>query len=282
MIKVLFLSLLLALKPAPIPAGSSKVEVEANGHRIELYTYKPKGYTDGPLIVVFHGMLRNADEYRDQARGMGDRFGALIVAPRIDAKRFPNEAYQQGGLFRDGKAQPRERWTWSLVPKIVAEVRRREGRPDMPLYLIGHSAGGQFLSRLAAFVPTGARRIVVANPSSHLFPTRDLPFHYGFGKVPEELSNDEALKRYLAQPVTIYLGTADRLNEYLDRSSTARKQGANRYERGQNAFEKARKLAQEKGWKFGWRLVEAPKVGHDAKAMFDNQKVAEALFGKKR
>jgi poly(3-hydroxybutyrate) depolymerase len=264
--------------PAPLPAGAGKIEVETGGHKLEVFAYKPKDYKDGPLIVVFHGMLRNADTYRDNGRGMGDRFGALIVAPLFDTRRFPNESYQLGGLLRRGEVQPAEQWTGKLVPKIVDEVRRREGRPDMPYYLIGHSAGGQFLSRIVGSVSTGAQRIVAANPGSHLFPTRDMPFPYGFGKLPPELSDDAALKRYLAQPLTIYVGTADTGSQNLPQGETAMKQGATRYERGKNCFQIAQELARTKGWEFNWRLVEAPDISHDAKAMFDHKNCAEALF----
>ena len=46
---------------------------------------------------------------------------------------------------------------------------------------IGHSGGGQFLIRLAAFNPHEAERIVVANAGTQVFPTRDLNFPFGFG-----------------------------------------------------------------------------------------------------
>jgi hypothetical protein len=150
----------------------------------------------------------------------------------------------------------------------------------MPYYLIGHSAGGQFLARLAGFVEGDARRIVLANPGSHLFPTRELPFPYGFGGLPGRLGGDAALKRYLAQPVTIYLGTADTGSENLPQNENAKKQGKTRYERGRKCFEAAQELAKAKGWACNWRLVEAPKVAHDNKAMFDHENCARALFGK--
>src|SRR5436190_13903068 len=190
MLSQLTLSLVLVLAtqtPAPIPEGAGKSSIDVAGQSLNLYTYKPKSYKNGPLIVVFHGMLRNADTYRDNAIGLGDRHAALIVAPEFDQKRFPNEAYQSGGLFKKGQLQPNEQWTWSLVPKLVDEIRKREGKPKMPYYLIGHSAGGQFLCRLTGFVPTTAERIVVANPGGHLFPSEDYPFPFGFGKLPKEI-----------------------------------------------------------------------------------------------
>jgi dienelactone hydrolase len=266
-----------------IPIGSAKQEVEIGATRLELFTYKPKNYKNGPLLLVFHGVNRNADSYRDSAKALADRCGGLVVAPLFDAKRFPTQLYQQGGLLtKDGTATPKEKWTWQFAPKLADKVRRLEGRPDMPYYFLGHSGGGQFLVRLAGFVPTDAQRIVAANPGSHLFPSPDFAFPYGFGKLPDELKTDAVLKRYLAQPLTIYLGTADTMKDKnLDESDLAKKQGAFRYERGQNAFRAAEQLAKQKSWPFNWRLVEAKDIGHNAKGMFADPQCEVALFGKK-
>lgn len=264
-----------------IPAGAGRLELAVGPRRtpVEVFTYKPAAYRDGPLILVFHGMLRNADEYRDHARPMAERLGALIAAPRFDRSRFPNESYQQGGIRSRGEPAPREEWTFSRIPEIAADLREREQRPEMPYYLIGHSAGGQFVERLAGFLDTGAARIVAANPGTHLVPTRDQAFPYGFGGLPLELSDDQALRRYLAQPLTIYLGTADTLvDESLTVSPEANAQGAVRLERGRRTFEYARRLAAERGWAFHWRLVEADGINHDHELMFKDTQVAAALF----
>jgi poly(3-hydroxybutyrate) depolymerase len=265
-----------------IPTGSAKQEVDVGNARLEVFTYKPRDYKKGPLLVVIHGLTRNAESYRNSAIELAEGIGALVVAPRLDAERFPTTLFQRGGLLTpEGKVAPRKQWTWQVVPKLVEAVRRQEGRPDMPYYLLGHSGGGQFLVRLAGFLPTEARRIVAANPGSHLFPTRDLPYPYGFGELPKELSDDQALKHYLAQPLTLYLGTADtQKTENLDMSETANKQGPTRYQRGLNAFRAAEQLAKRNGWEFRWRLVEAAGVGHSAKKMFDNPQCARALADK--
>src|SRR5258708_6189319 len=114
------------------PTGADTIEIEVGAGRtpIEVFTYKPESYRDGPLILVFHGVLRNADEYRDHSKSLGDRLGALIAAPRFDKERFSNESYQQGGIRRQGTPVPRDEWTFSRIPEIAAEIRKRERRPD--------------------------------------------------------------------------------------------------------------------------------------------------------
>lgn len=272
------------LRAEPVPAGPGKLTMPNGSEPIEVFTYKPPSYKGGPLVVVCHGVQRNAEDYRNFAITMAERFGVLVVAPLFDNERFPSARYQRGGLVgKDGKAQTREQWTYSVIPKVVAHVRGLEGKADLPYYLIGHSAGGQFLVRMAAFLPEGPVRIIAANAGSHLFPTRDQDFGYGFGGLPPELSSDDVLKRYLAAPLTLYQGTGDiLLSNNFDQSPAGMKQGPNRLARGRAAFEFAQKLAQERGWAFNWRKVETPDIGHQAAFMFAAKEVEDALFGPKK
>ena len=264
-----------------IPAGKARLELDFDGVKIECFTYQPAGWNGERMILVHHGVLRNASEYRDDSIVLGDRFGALIVAPRFDAERFPSRKYQRGGILNeDGSAaEPAER-TYAFVPRIAAAIRALAARPAMKYWIIGHSAGGQFAMRMSAFQDTGAERIVAANPGTDLFPTRDMDFGYGFGKLPASLSSDACLKRYLAAPLTLYLGTADdHPDEDLDVSAEGLKQGAGRLQRGRTAFALGEKLALEKGWPFAWKLVEAPGIEHDHTKMFAHAQCEIALFG---
>jgi poly(3-hydroxybutyrate) depolymerase len=264
-----------------IPLGRAKLEIMVSGTRLEVFTYKPAKYANGPLLLVFHGMLRNADVYRDHAIAMADRFGAMVAAPRFDMERFPDDRYQLGGLLTTKKTiAPKAEWTWSLIPALAAELRTREGNPKLPYYLLGHSAGGQFLARMAAFADTGAERLVVANPGTHLFPVRTAAYPYGFGGLPDELSDDSAHRRYVAQPLTFYLGTKDVVqDDNFPRGKEEDRQGDSRFVRGKNAFAAGKELAASKGWYFNWRLVEADGVGHDHEKMFDHPACKDALFG---
>jgi dienelactone hydrolase len=271
------------VRAQPLPKGPGKIECPNGTEPITAFTYKPPTYRNGPLLVVFHGVQRNAEDYRNFAITLAERFGAIVVAPMFDSERFPSARYQRGGIMnKEGAAMPSEQWTYAIVPKIVSHVRALEQQPELPYYLIGHSAGGQFLVRLAGFLPGEARRIIAANPGSDLFPTRDQQFGYGFGGLPDPLSNDEVLRRYLAAPLTLYLGTDDIYpRPSFDDSPPAMKQGPHRLARGRGCFEFAQQLARERGWAFNWRKVETPGIGHDAAFMFAAKEVEDALFGAK-
>lgn len=279
---------LLAARAEPIPSGSAQRRIEIAGTAIELHTYKPPHYAGAALLITLHGLNRNADGYLGYTQALADRHNFLLVAPRFDRERFPTWRYQRGGIARHAGSNaegpleiaPESEWTHTLLVGIVDAVRKDESRPDMPYYLLGHSAGGQLLSRVAAFSPTTAARIVIANPSSYVWPAREVRFPYGFGGLPAELASDAAIRRYLAQPVTLLLGAADvRRDSNLNVSDAAMRQGANRYERGLNVFNAAQQLARDKGWAFNWRLVEVPGVGHSARRMYTSPQVDAALLG---
>ena len=259
-----------------IRAGARQYTVTIGGVSMTMFTYRPSNCDKPDLLLVFHGLGHNADGYRDHARSLADRLCMLVVAPLFDEQRFPSWRYQGGGIVDHGVVQPSNAWTGNVVLGIVDWVRRTEGR-NLDYYLLGHSAGGQFLSRVAAFVPTEAKRIVIANPSTYVFPSLTTAPPYGFGGVYSANDSVAELRRYLALPLTIFLGQEDTGDK--DRSDTpaALAQGGTRYDRGRNAYRAARDLARSRGWAFNWRLVEAPGVGHSASKMFATREAVAAL-----
>jgi pimeloyl-ACP methyl ester carboxylesterase len=260
---------------APIPPGDSELAADLGSIRMTVFTHRPE-CAQPSLLLVFHGLGRNAQGYRNRARGLGDRLCAIVVTPLFDAKRFPSWRYQRGGIVERRDIKPPSEWTGWLVIALAKWAQQQEGRA-MPYSLIGHSAGGQFLSRVAAFVPTEARRIVIANPSTYVFPSLDIEAPYGLRGVYRAGEAEKALRRYLATPVTIFLGQDDTGDENRADNRQARAQGETRYDRGRNAFAAGKQAAQKRGVPFNWRLVEQPDTGHSARDMFASPEALEAL-----
>ena len=277
------LALAAAACAAPLPEGESRATALVGGMPIAVAYYKPPGYAGGPLLVSLHGLGRNVDGYLAATRPLADRHGLLVAVPLFDRERFPPWRYQSLGVSRaartasgDVPTEPRAQWTTELIAELAEQVRAAEGRP-LDLWLIGHSAGGQAAGRYAALAPDTARRIVVANPSSWLMPTREARYPYGFGGLPPALSDDDALRRYLAQPLTILAGTADVLTRDLDQSPPAMLQGGTRLERARRAYRAGAELAQRNGWPFNWRLVEIPGAAHSVAQMYASGETFAAL-----
>ena len=270
----------------PVAEGSGEISIKAGKYDLQLYTFKPKNYDPkkSELLLVFHGKSRNANSYRDYAETIAKKSGAIVVAPLFDKDHFAGNAYGHGNMMAKGVLLPREQWAFSLVPEIIAAIRELEQRPDMPVTLFGHSQGGQFVGRMAAFNEVGAVNVVAANPGSQLFPTKELLYPYGFGGLPDALGSREQIKKYLGTPITFYAGTSDNdpMHPDLDNKPEAMKQGKHRYERARNCFDLGQKLAKQEGCEFRWRFIEASDVGHSAAKMLNHANCFEALFGKKQ
>ncbi len=260
---------------APIEPGNGKYTVDLRGLAMDVFTYRPNCPAKGILLVI-HGAERKAEGYRNVSRGLGDRLCMIVVAPLFDAERFPAWRFRYGGIvYQRALAHPRD-WTAELMLVLLAWVRQQEDRA-LPYAMIGHSAGGQFLSRLAAFTPTEATRIVIANPSTYVFASLQIKAPFGIGGVYSPRAAEAQLKRYLQTPVTIFVGQEDVGEEQLNESPAARAQGEKRYDRGLNAYRTAQAMAHSHGWPINWRLVEVAGVGHDTRKMFNSPKVLEAL-----
>ena len=268
---------------APQPhehAGDFTFECSYRDRAIKVFAHRPASYQDGPLLVLFHGASRNAKGYRDGARKLAEKLGMLLVVPEFDRTRFDVAAYQEGGVMRDGKVLPEEEWTFNYLRPLLGQVFEREGH-KLPYYLVGHSAGAQFLGRMAALYPNEAQRMILANPGSLMFPDRAQDYPYGFGGLPEAMASDEAIKEYLAAPLTLYLGTADTGRKNLSTGKEAMKQGATRIERGRNFYRAGGQLAKSQDWSFAWKRIEAEGLDHGSGPMWEHVQCRLAITGEK-
>ena len=265
----------------PIEPGDAQQIASVDGVELPVFTYRPDGCDPRLLLLVFHGVGRNGGPYRDHARSLADRVCAIVVAPQFDRKRFPRKAYQYGGVTATvstvSAASSAARRTVDLVPALVSWAQDAAGQAGMPCVLLGHSAGAQFVDRVAAYAPVPAMRVVIANPSTWVLPDTTTAVPFGFGGLGTDEVEEKALRAYLAEPLTVLLGREDTRKRWLAQGPHAQAQGENRYVRGTRAFHTAEEVAKRNGWAFGWKLIEVPGVGHDAAAMFGSPQAVDAL-----
>ena len=264
-------------RAATIGPDDGEQSVSLSGTVLNVFTYRPGHCTPSLLLVVFHGIQRDAGPYRDRARPLADKLCAFVVAPKFDQHRFPRDRYQLGGVVEHGHFVPPGSRPVDLVAPLVAWARSAAGQSDMPYVLVGHSAGAQFVGRVAAFTPNKAAAIVLANPSTWVMPSTDSSVPFGFGSIDPPRDAEQALRAYLAEPVVVALGGADTGTKSLDMSAEAMAQGPYRLARGQNAFKTAQAVAASRGWPLRWSLVEVPGVGHDATRMLAAPQTEAAL-----
>ena len=74
--------------PMGIPEGKAELTVGAGDRAIQVYSYKPKGFSNGPIFFVFHGAKRNAEDYRNWTISLAEKYHAVVAAPLFDQDRF--------------------------------------------------------------------------------------------------------------------------------------------------------------------------------------------------
>lgn len=237
---------------------------------IAVHVHRPEGFTpDSPILMVMHGVRRNASEYRDYFAAESDRRGFLVVAPEFPLSGYPHpHAYNYAGMCDEsGAVRPRGQWLFPVLDAVFRDVRARVGSRRERFFLFGHSAGGQLVHRLATFGWLGSiERAIAANSGSYTLPTRSERFPFGLDGI---ALGDAELGALFGRPLTIQLGDADIdvNDEHLPREPGAMRQGPHRFARGRHYFETARREAGRLGVAFAWRLSVAPGVAHSGENM---------------
>ena len=249
-----------------IPLGSSAFPFRD----ITVHLHRPRGYTsDSPILLVMHGRNRNGDEYRDYFVAESERRGFLVVAPLFAEAQYPHpHAYNYGNMVdAKGNAVPRDRWIFSTVEDVFDEVRALVGSTRKRFSMFGHSAGSQFVHRMATFHwLSPVEGAVAANAGSYTLPLRSERFPFGVDGI--DVSDDE-LRRLFSRPLVVLLGDQDTdpNDPELPREPDAMRQGPHRFARGHLYFETARREAKRLGVALAWRLAVAPGVAHSGKDM---------------
>jgi len=267
-----------------IPAGSNLVKATLDSVVFDVYTYKPDKQIKG-ILLIYHGNSRAADNYRDYAIDLANEMGLVVAAPLFDEVRFDSHDYHRGGLFDSNrKLRSRNEWTTRFVALLATWARTQEATPELPYWCFGHSAGGQFLSRVAAFEQIQARSIIIANASTHVLPLLGKypdgeAAPYGMGGVYKGAQARKKLLGYLAMPLTIYLGTEDDDPDdpNLTMTPEAERQGGQRKDRGERTFALGESQAATLGAQFGWQLVYAPHSEHSASHMIHSLCILKAM-----
>lgn len=192
-----------------------RIELGKSGHRYTIPVYANRNLARGNLrdikqiVVVFHGIERNADAYYQTAATLlaanpARARDTLILAPRfvsvIDSGFAGMAAWRKSGWADGGNSaradgRPAPVSAFQVIDDLLRNLNNRKRLPTLAsIVLAGHSAGAQLVQRYAVLNPIDgqirrdgiALRYVIANPSSYLYLTNERPRPDGKGYAPYE------------------------------------------------------------------------------------------------
>ncbi|WP_314424929.1 hypothetical protein [uncultured Microbacterium sp.] len=252
--------------------GTGRFELRIDGREpIPVYYVTGAHATSqATIIVVMHGVERNAAEYRDSWSDLVRDRDIVVVAPQFGDDDFPDaENYNLGGLTdADGDDQDASRvldGAYGYIEPLFEHVRGRIGGDQTGFSMFGHSAGAQFVHRYIEFVPHAPVDVAVAaNAGWYTMPDESARFPYGLdGDDAPAFDAAAAFGRHLV----VLLGTDDVGTKNLRRDDDAGAQGHTRLDRGREFFERAVRAAERQNLPFRWEMHEVPGVDHDQVAM---------------
>lgn len=273
----------------------SLVFTPSSNKPITVYYYIPIDFSTRKLPILFtmHGADRNAEYQIETWSEIAQDKGIIIIAPRFSKSDYPELRYQFGGVSATSSyysERPREEWTYNIIEELFDYIKSQTGNKSKTYNLWGHSAGSQFVHRMALYMKDARiGKIVASNAGSYTFPLPDgiknehnQVFGFPYSAKGTNLSKEE-ITAYLGKDITIHLGTADLASSkqddpYFADEPGAYAQGGTRYERGKNFYYASQELARQLECNFNWSLVEVEGVGHSSRKMVTNVSNGAALL----
>ena len=260
-------------------------------------------------IIVVHGSGANASGYFDRINNVipsSFRDKVMVIAPHFqESAEAASDEYWWDGDWREGGASGGIS-SYAVVDKMV-ELLRNGNFPNLKWIVVGgHSAGGQFSQRYAAFTDIDMKttpnsqyvKFVPANPSSYVYLNEYRPDGNGNWIVPQQCSTGdqynswkyglEGLYGYTATRganfartnlprrwIELLAGTFDNVvDDGLDLDCAAMRQGERRFDRAQNFNAFMDRYYPNNNFS----ITMVPEVGHDSTLIFASPQGLNAYF----
>lgn len=258
-----------------LPAGESLYFLPekkgATKEQIPVYYFRPPTWTEeNPVFIAFSGYTRNAKGFAKRLESLAVKYNMVIACPEFSTTKYPGACCYQEGNMTDaddvtGTIQPRKKWNFDTIDRLVEAVRQRCHAKGKVL-LFGHSAGGQLMHRYSLFSEGASCDVILcANAGWFTMPDRQTPFPYGIQNL--DIS-DRELMRAFSRPVIMLMGSLDTSREKPFRDTKeADAQGLTRMERCQNYFHTCEAKAKELHVPFCWQMDVVDGAAHEGGKM---------------
>ncbi|MBT4916301.1 MAG: hypothetical protein HON66_05695 [Formosa sp.] len=238
---------------------------------LDVYCHIPENSDSStPIVFLFHGNNRNANEYRNSLVAKANLYGFILLVPEFTTTQFPGgDGYNLGNVFTDGdnpsasSLNNESEWAFSVIEPLFTYAIQNLNNQSSKYHIIGHSAGAQFAHRFLFFKPLARIDKMVASASGW-YTTLDLEtnFPYGINASPLEDINFSLL---FSKQLTILVGSNDNdpNSSALRHNSIVDLQGLNRLDRAISFYNNAQSKAADLNVNFEWDFVINPNEDHN-------------------
>ncbi len=281
------------------------------------------------LVIYIHGARRNGLDYYEwgekavNAANKGNE--TLFISPQFNSEKdLEDHKHDASHLFwvknnwriGDESVSSEKRKmdetfsSFSLVDSLIARACNKKLFPSLKkITIIGHSAGGQFVSRYVGMTPLPNKlsgytfNFIVMNPSTYLYLDDRRPVQTdkgvafvkpdtagcsSFNDYPRGMEKlnpyasivgvDKIKQQFLMRDITYILGEKDvNMNDSsLDKTCEGNMQGRFRLERGQFYYEYIQLYSPKKKIH---QIAVVPDVAHDGDKMVNSKAARWHLFG---
>ena len=236
---------------------------------IPVWVVIPTGYSSSSkFIMTMCGINRDASGIASYWVSFANTNNYVVASPEFNTTNWSSDQYILGNMFTgssgSGSLNAKTRWSFNIVEQMHKELYAACGLADSTYELWGHSAGGQFVHRLAFFLPdTLITRYIAGNSGWYTCPDLSVAFPWGaYHKLLNLTQSD--LIAYTLRKLVIMRGTADTVRDSaLNTDSLSDVQGQNRYTRAAYFYNKGKTVNSS----LAWKMTDVQGVGHDDEKM---------------
>ncbi len=240
-----------------------------SSYSVPVWVVLPTKYSaSSKFITAMCGINRDASGIATYWVPFANANNYVIAAPEFNSTEWSSDAYILGNMFTgssgSGTLNPKTKWSFTIVEEIHRELYTACGLTDSTYELWGHSAGGQFVHRLAFFLPDILiSRYIAGNSGWYSCPDLSVAFPWGAQQKLLGLTTDDLLA-FSRQNLVIMRGTADTTRDSaLNTDPNSDAQGLNRYTRAGYFYNSGSLI----NTSLKWKLIDVPNVAHDDQKM---------------
>tara|TARA_B100000768_G_scaffold137857_1_gene128958 strand:+ start:4738 stop:5640 length:903 start_codon:yes stop_codon:yes gene_type:complete len=231
---------------------------------IHFYIPSDVDRTNAPILFIFPGMNRNADDYLDTWIPLAEQHSIMVFSFEFSDYYYPNSTSYQLGYVRDfnNNFTNEDIWTFSLIEPVFDMIKNNLDYSGNQYNMFGHSAGAQFVHRYIQFKPNSRiNKAVSANAGWYTLPDTSISFPYGLKGTSINSNN---LENSFLKNLEVHLGQNDNNpnDPFLNTTDGANSQGNHRLSRGKYFILNSDSVAQNMNFNSNWIKKEVPNVGH--------------------